>query len=47
MNFLQYAIWGAWLISLGAYLGGGLNFSGFQIGSFLQQWASHRYSCLL
>jgi NHS family xanthosine MFS transporter len=34
MNFLQYAIWGAWLISLGAYLGGGLNFKGFQIGSF-------------
>ncbi|MDD2474873.1 MAG: nucleoside permease [Dysgonamonadaceae bacterium] len=34
MNFLQYAIWGAWLISLGAYLGGKLNFSGVQIGSF-------------
>ncbi|WP_321332780.1 nucleoside permease [uncultured Bacteroides sp.] len=34
MNFLQYAIWGAWLISLGAYLGGGLQFSGRQIGSF-------------
>lgn len=34
MNFLQYAIWGAWLISLGAYLGGGLHFSGVQIGSF-------------
>ena len=34
MNFLQYAIWGAWLISLGAYLGGGLKFSGVQIGSF-------------
>ncbi|MCB8964507.1 MAG: nucleoside permease [Bacteroidales bacterium] len=34
MNFFQYAIWGAWLISLGAYLGGGLKFSGFQIGSF-------------
>ena len=34
MNFLQYAIWGAWLISLGAYLGGSLNFSGGQIGSF-------------
>lgn len=34
MNFLQYAVWGAWLISLGAYLGGGLSFSGLQIGSF-------------
>lgn len=34
MNFLQYAIWGAWLISLGAYLGGGLGFTGLQIGSF-------------
>jgi len=34
MNFLQYAIWGAWLISLGAYLGGKLHFEGFQIGSF-------------
>ena len=34
MNFLQYAIWGAWLISLGAYLGGSLKFEGFQIGSF-------------
>jgi NHS family xanthosine MFS transporter len=34
MNFLQYAIWGAWLISLGAYLGGNLKFSGLQIGSF-------------
>lgn len=34
MNFLEYAIWGAWLISLGAYLGGELEFSGRQIGSF-------------
>lgn len=34
MNFLQYAIWGSWLISLGAYLGSGLHFSGLQIGSF-------------
>lgn len=34
MNFLQYAVWGAWLISLGAYLGGGLEFTGLQIGSF-------------
>ena len=34
MNFLQYAIWGTWLISLGAYLGGQLSFTGVQIGSF-------------
>ena len=34
MNFLQYAIWGAWLISLGSYLGGKLDFTGLQIGSF-------------
>lgn len=34
MSFLQYAVWGAWLISLGAYLGGNLKFEGFQIGSF-------------
>ena len=34
MNFLQFAVWGAWLISLGAYLGGPLSFSGVEIGSF-------------
>jgi len=34
MNFLQYAIWGAWLISLGTYLFGSLHFEGVQIGSF-------------
>ncbi|MDD3739125.1 MAG: nucleoside permease [Lentimicrobiaceae bacterium] len=34
MNVLQYAIWGAWLISLGGYLGGKLNYTGVQIGSF-------------
>ena len=34
MNFLQYAVWGSWLISLGAYLGGTLKFTGGEIGSF-------------
>ena len=34
MNFLQYAAWGSWLISLGAYLGGVLGFSPLQVASF-------------
>ncbi len=33
MNFLQFFIWGAWLISLGAYLGGTLHFKGAEIGA--------------
>ena len=33
MSFLQFFIWGSWLISLGGYLGRGLNFEGGQIGS--------------
>lgn len=33
MNFLQFFIWGSWLISLGNYMGGSLGFSGLQIGS--------------
>lgn len=33
MNFLQFFIWGAWLISLGAYLGGTLHFKGSEIGA--------------
>jgi len=34
MIFLQFAVWGGWLISLGGYLGGVLSFTGIQIGSF-------------
>ena len=34
MNFLQYAAWGSWLISLGAYLGSVLGFSPIEVASF-------------
>lgn len=32
MNFLQFFVWGAWLISIGGYLGGTLHFKGVEIG---------------
>lgn len=32
LNFLELFVFGAWLISLGGYLGGSLHFEGFQIG---------------
>ena len=32
MNFLEFFVWGAWLISLGGYMFS-LGFSGFEIGS--------------
>jgi len=33
MNFLQFFVWGAWLISIGGYLGGTLHFTGVEIGA--------------
>ena len=33
MQFLQFFCWGAWLISLGGYMGGSLHFEGGQIGA--------------
>lgn len=33
LSFLQFFVWGSWLISLGGYMGGTLGFSGLQIGS--------------
>jgi len=33
MNFMQFFVWGAWLISFGAYLSKDLGFTGLEIGS--------------
>lgn len=33
LNFLQFFVWGAWLISFGSYMGGILHFDGTQIGA--------------
>ena len=33
MQFLQFFAWGAWLISLGGYMGSTLHFEGGQIGA--------------
>jgi NHS family xanthosine MFS transporter len=33
MNFMQFFVWGAWLISFGAYLSKNLAFTGVEIGS--------------
>ena len=33
MNFLEFFVWGAWLISLGTYLFNTLHFTGVQVGS--------------
>jgi NHS family xanthosine MFS transporter len=32
MNFLEFFVWGSWLISIGSYMGATLHFSGSQIG---------------
>lgn len=34
LYFLQFFVWGSWLISLGSYAGSKLGFSGLEIGSF-------------
>jgi len=33
LSFMQFFVWGSWLISLGGYMGANLGFSGMQIGS--------------
>ena len=36
MNFLQFFVWGSWLISLGGYMERGLHFEGGQIGAIFR-----------
>ena len=38
MNFLQFFVWGSWLISLGGYMGRELHFEGGQIGAISPPW---------
>src|SRR6185436_2877904 len=33
MNFLEFFVWGSWLISMGAYMFNVLHFTGEQVGS--------------
>src|ERR1044072_5764450 len=33
MNFMQFFVWGAWLISFSQYMRGPLHFTGLEIGS--------------
>lgn len=33
LNFLEFFIWGSWLLSMGVYMSTNLNFSGVQVGS--------------
>ena len=33
MNFLEFFVWGSWLISMGAYMFNVLHFKGWQVGS--------------
>src|SRR5258708_12311987 len=33
MNFLEFFVWGSWLISMGGYMIHKLGFSGIQVGS--------------
>lgn len=39
MNFLEFFVWGAWLISLGAYAGNTLHFTGMQVGNLYSTMA--------
>ncbi|MEO1995304.1 MAG: MFS transporter, partial [Planctomycetaceae bacterium] len=39
MMFLQYAIWGAWAVSLGGYMDRTLSFSGLEIGAIFSTTA--------
>lgn len=42
MIFLQFFIWGAWLVTLGSYMINTLHFSGMQVGMVTAPKASLR-----
>ena len=45
MNFMQFFVWGSWLISLGAYMIVTLRFTGSQVGSIYATMGVARSSC--
>ena len=45
MQFLQFFVWGAWLISLGGYMGGTLHFEGGQIGAIFATMRQYNKIC--
>jgi NHS family xanthosine MFS transporter len=45
MNFMQFFIWGAWLLTIGAYWFQNKQWSGAHLVQFSQLWVSRPYLC--
>ena len=46
MSFMQYFIWGSWLVTLGAYMINTLHFTGSDVGMIYSSKALPRSLCL-
>lgn len=47
MSFLQYFIWGSWLVTLGSYMINTLHFTGANVGMVYSSKGSPRLLCLV
>jgi len=45
MSFLQFFVWGAWLITIANYWFGTKNWDGTQFGLVLELWELRHYLC--